>query len=78
MAFAKRFFDLQLTFAETVRDLSGKPLAAALLEYTNLYVRFGFGRDFDAGHAGWQAYLTGIRSADDVREWTLPLLPHRA
>ncbi len=28
MAFAREFFDLQYTFAESVRDLSGEPLPA--------------------------------------------------
>jgi hypothetical protein len=42
----------------------------SLLEYTNFYVRFGFGRDFNADHDGWQTYLAGLRSAADGREWT--------
>lgn len=70
MAFAKDFFDLQFSFAERVRDLSGIPLEVALFECTNLYVRFGFGRDFDRDHEGWQSYLTGLCGAGDDREWT--------
>ncbi len=70
MAFAKDFFDLQFSFAESVRDLSGESLEAALLEYTNFYVRFGFGRDFKPDHEGWQRYIAGLRSAADGREWT--------
>jgi hypothetical protein len=70
VVFAKEFFDLQFSFAENVRDLSGLTLEAALFEYTNLYVRFGLGRDFSTDHDGWQAYLTGLRAAADGREWT--------
>jgi hypothetical protein len=44
--YAKAFFDLQLQFAESVTALSGLPLARALLEYTNLYIRFSLGRGF--------------------------------
>ena len=69
-AFAKGFFDLQFSFAESVRELSGSSLEAALLEYTNFYVRFGLGRDFKPDHEGWQRYISGIRSAAYGREWT--------
>jgi hypothetical protein len=68
--YAKEFFDLQLHFANRVADLSGLALNQALLEYTNLYVRFGLGRDFDPTHPTWQAYLTGLNSADDRKAWT--------
>lgn len=70
MVFAKAFFDLQLSFAERVQAMSGMPLERALLDYTNLYVRFGLGRDFDPGHATWQAYLAGLSEAEDRRDWT--------
>ncbi len=70
MIYPKAFFDLQLRFAETVARLSGLPLARVLLEYTNLYIRFGLGHDFDPAHPTWQAYLAGLRDARDVREWT--------
>jgi hypothetical protein len=66
----KDFFDLQFTFAERVSALSGMPLAQALFEYTNLYIRFGLGRGFDSEHDGWRAYVDGLRSAEDGREWT--------
>jgi len=42
MVYAKAFFDLQLQFAHKVTDLSRLPFARVLLEYTNLYVRFGW------------------------------------
>jgi hypothetical protein len=68
--YAKPFFDLQLQFADRVTLLSGLPLAHALFEYTNLYIRFGLGRDFDPGHPIWQEYLAGVQDTNDRREWT--------
>jgi len=68
--YARGFFDLQLQFAETVSSLSGLPLGRTLLEYTNLYIRFGLGRDFDPANAGWQEYLMGMGGTSDRSEWT--------
>ena len=70
MIYAKAFFDLQLQFAHKVTVLSGLPLARALLDYTNLYIRFGLGRDFDPAHPTWREYLAGLQDANDTREWT--------
>ncbi len=70
MIYAKAFLDLQLQFAHKVAALSGLPLARALLEYTNLYIRFGLGRDFDAAHPTWREYLAGWADTNDSREWT--------
>jgi hypothetical protein len=67
---ARDFFDLQFSFAEKARDLSGMSLEAALLDYTNFYVRFGLGRDFDPAHAGWKSYRAGLRDAEDPRQFT--------
>lgn len=60
MIFAKEFFDLQYSFAERVNALSGIPLERALFEYTNLYVRFGLGREFNIAQETWQAYVTEL------------------
>jgi len=68
--YAKAFFDFQLEFAHKVTVLSGLPLARALFEYTNLYVRFGLGRDFDPAHPTWREYLAGLQDTNDSREWT--------
>jgi len=67
---AKEFFDLQLAFAQKVTTLSGLPLSHALLGYTNLYIRFGLGRDFDAAQPVWLDYLSGLQAAADVGDWT--------
>lgn len=70
MLFPKPFFDLQVTFAERVRAICALPLDRALLEYTNLYVRFGLGRDFDPDHSGWRTYAAGLNTTNDPRDWT--------
>ena len=64
------FFDLQIEFAEAVSALSGIPLARALLDYTNFYIRFGLGRDFDSSHAIWRQYVAGLEQAADRGEWS--------
>lgn len=68
--YARSFFDLQLQFARRVTALSGLPPARVLLEYTNLYVRFGLGRAFDPAHPIWREYLAGLQHTSDEREWT--------
>lgn len=70
MIYAKAFFDLQLGFAHRVTVLSGLPLAPALLEYTNLYIRFGLGHDFDPAHPTWREYLAGLQDLNDIGECT--------
>ena len=77
MIYARAFFDLQLRFAEKVTVLSGLPLARALLEYTNLYIRFGLGHGFDPAHPGWQEYLAGLGDARDIGEWTYAFYSRR-
>ncbi|MBI2159123.1 MAG: hypothetical protein HYU25_01810 [Candidatus Rokubacteria bacterium] len=70
MIYAKSFFDLQLRSAHKAAGLSGLPFARALFEYTNLYIRFGLGRDFDPAHPTWREYLAGLRDTNDTLEWT--------
>ena len=41
-----------------------------LLDYTNLYVRFGLGRDFDPAHPVWREYVTGLRGPGHDDAWT--------
>jgi hypothetical protein len=77
----RAFFDLQVRFAREAACRAGMPLAAALLDCTNLYVRFGAGRDFDAAHPLWAAYLSGLdEHAGDARqcEWTWRYVQHCA
>jgi hypothetical protein len=70
MVYGSAFFDLQLRFARTVSALYGLALERALLDYTNLYIRLGLGRDFDAAHPGWRHYLAGLNGGNDDGEWT--------
>jgi hypothetical protein len=67
---AKAFFDLQLRFADSVATLSALPLSDVLLKYTNFYIRFGLGRDFNASDPTWQAYLAGLKGPARIDEWT--------
>jgi hypothetical protein len=70
VTYAKAFFDLQLEFARRVSAFSGMALARAVLEYTNFYIRFGMGRDFDPDQSSWQEYLAGLREAKNAGDWT--------
>lgn len=70
ITYAKDFFALQIYFAEAAARLTGAPIDRALLDYTNLYVRFGLGRAFDSTHPGWRAYVNGLARAADRVEWT--------
>lgn len=70
--------DLQVEFAQVVAERTGLPLARALLDYTNLYVRFGLGRAFDAEHPLWREYADGLASVADARTWTHDFHARRA
>lgn len=66
----RAFFDLQIACARRVRELTGLSLDRALLDYTNLYVRFGLGRDFRSGNPRWREYVEGLRAAEDAGAFT--------
>jgi hypothetical protein len=69
----RAFFDLQLRFASEAAPRLGFALERALLDCTNLYVRFGAGRDFDAAQPLWRDYTHGVRACADfhaLSEWT--------
>lgn len=70
MEYGKAFFDLQLRFAQAARALTGISLERAVLDYTNVYIRFGLGRDFNTGHAVWREYADGLVDAPDIGDWT--------
>ncbi|WP_268640506.1 hypothetical protein, partial [Escherichia coli] len=70
MEYGKAFFDLQLRFAQAARALAGISLERAVLDYTTVYIRFGLGREFDAGHAAWREYADGLVEAPDIGDWT--------
>jgi hypothetical protein len=64
------FFRLQLQFAQKVSALTGIPLAEAVGNYTNIYIRLAMGRVFDANNPDWQHYLAGLADAGDQAAWT--------
>jgi hypothetical protein len=68
--YSRAFFDLQLDVAEAVARLAKLPAERALLDYTNLYARFGLGRDFDPEQPAWREYVAGLRDAADRGAWT--------
>ncbi|CAG4890601.1 hypothetical protein [Paraburkholderia gardini] len=53
------------------------PLNEALLDYTNLYVRFVADREFDRDNPVWSAYLAGLRDNIDPGDWTYHFYRHR-
>lgn len=66
----RAFFELQIEFAGRAARLAGTTVDEAVLRYTNCYIRFGLGRDFDAAHPVWQEYARGLRATVDPAEWT--------
>lgn len=70
MNYPKRFFEINLRFAQKVSEVSETPLESSLLLYTNFYIRFGLGRDFAATNLIWQEYLEGLHQVEDTAEWT--------
>ena len=70
MTYSRGFFALQVDFARTAAKLARLPLERALLGYTNLYIRFGLGRDFLDDHPTWRRYTDGLASGADVYDWT--------
>ncbi|GAB5097705.1 hypothetical protein [Caballeronia sp. HLA56] len=80
MSYAKEFFDLQLKFAGRVSELGPIALPVALLDFTNLYVRFVGDRKFDSNSPVWTAYEAGLGRETDLRDWTYRFyrnFPHR-
>lgn len=70
MQYQKEFFELQAQFAQRIAEISDVPLERALLDYTNIYVRFAIGRSFSPEHPVWLDYLDGLKSSNEVGEWT--------
>jgi hypothetical protein len=68
--YSRAFFELQWRFAARIAAMSGMPLEQALLCFTNLYIRFGLGRAFDASHPVWRSYIDGLSDATDPVDWT--------
>jgi len=56
------FFRMQLEFAAYITSVTDSSLGAAIMDYTNIYIRLGLGRDFDAGNPEWVEYVGGLNS----------------
>lgn len=69
------YFAVQLQFAERLAALSGSGLPAAVLRYTNLHRRFGFGtHDPGDPHPEWLRFemqLVQLREFEDRLDWTV-------
>ncbi|MBW2244538.1 MAG: hypothetical protein JRH01_21340 [Deltaproteobacteria bacterium] len=70
MIYGKSFFALQLQFSRKVASLAHQPLERVLFDYTNFYIRFGLGREFDPANPAWQTYLASLAERDNPEEWT--------
>lgn len=70
MIYPKEFFEISLCFAWKIAEIVREPVEKALLHYTNLYIRFGLGRDFEAANPVWQSYVSGLSRTPDSGEWT--------
>ncbi len=70
MIYPRRFFEINLCFAQKVAEISGQSFDNTLLHYTNLYIRFGLGWDLSPTNPIWQEYLDGLQQAVDATEWT--------
>jgi hypothetical protein len=67
--YSRAIFELQWRFAERVAAMSGMPHEQALLYYTNFYIRFGLGREFDVNQAVWRIYIDGLTNAVEPADW---------
>lgn len=70
MKYPQEFFEISLRVAWKVAEITGEPIEHTLLHYTNFYVRFGLGRDFDSANPIWQQYLKGLYQTGDIDDWT--------
>jgi hypothetical protein len=68
--YPRRFFELNLLFAQRIAGVSTQAFDDVLLNYTILYTRFGLGRELDPTDPTWREYLDGLRRAQDLTEWT--------
>jgi hypothetical protein len=75
MNYPKRFFEINLLFAQKFAEISRQALESTLLYHTNLYIRFGLGWDLVATNTILLVYLEGLHQAEDTAEWTYVNIP---
>ena len=68
--YSAEFFDLQLRFAARVAEVSGRSLADAVGNYTNIYVRLGMGHRLDVANPDWQRYVEALAKMREPARWT--------
>lgn len=78
MKLTAEFFRIQLSFATWVASGTGMPLANAIMDYTNIFIRLGCGRRFDRKLPAWSDYIRGLRhNPDKDAEYTLAVWQSR-
>ena len=71
------FFQLQLSFAKQVAQVTQVALEETLLAYTTFYLSFELDRSFDPAHPIWQTYLEGLKHTADPAQWTYTMHQHQ-
>ena len=59
------YFALQLALARRMAELTGEPLSATAIRYTNFHRRFGYGRWAGEAAARWAPYAAALDAASD-------------
>ncbi|MDO8411205.1 MAG: hypothetical protein Q7S93_14220 [Phenylobacterium sp.] len=74
----REYFALQLSFAEEVSRLSGRPLGEAVRDFTNLHRRLGLGdASTSSPHPEWRDYSGPMEALPDAQarlDWTMRVL----
>lgn len=68
--YPKRFFELQLLFAEKIAELSQQSLEEAVLHYTAFYRMLGLDWSLNPAHPVWQMYLQQLQQEHPDAEQT--------
>lgn len=61
--------DFQFAFADQMVKKTGLPMSEVLLNYTNLYRRFGIREKYNAENLTWKAFLDGLTEHEDRTAW---------
>lgn len=69
MRVSEGFVRVQWAFAQRVASVLSLPLEQALLRYTNMYIRLGLGRDFNAEDPVWQRFIMGCQASENPPQW---------
>jgi hypothetical protein len=78
MLYPSEFFDLQITFARKITQLTQQPYAEAILYRTAMYRILGLDWSRDPKHPVWQAYLKGLHQEGTDTDWSYQFYLERA